>query len=293
MRPHRASFTLQGAAWMLLWALSFNTSMSLTKLLSSNMSTFMIVFVRLAFGLLFISPLIFKEKKTLFKTKALPLHLLRVIFTSTSMVCTYYAYSHLPLAFATSIGFTAPIFTAVLSVIALGDRLVPLQWFLIAMGYGGVLIMVGPTGGDWESAILVAFGANFFASCALICVKRLSESESTTQILVMFHLLGLGLLGALSLIFWKTPTPHDFLILLFIGGTATLSQFCIIRAMQNGDPSVLSPFEYSRLVIAIPIGMIFFEEIPTLWSIFGSLVIVMCTLFMTLYESKQRGRDRN
>lgn len=288
MQSHRATFSLLGALWMLLWAVSFNTSMSLTKLLSGDISTFMIVFVRLCFGLAFISPILLKEGPALLKTTRFPLHLLRVVFTCTSMVCTYYAYTHLPLAFATSIGFTAPIMTSLLSMFILGDRLRWIQWALIILGYGGVIIMAHPTSGGWHPAVFMALAANFFASCAMISVKKLTRTETTGQIVLYFNLLGCALLGIISVFFWTPPSFEDLWVLGLIGATATFSQICIARAMANGDPSVLSAFEYSRLVIAIPVGMVFFEEIPTLWSILGSLIIVMTNLSMTLYETTRK-----
>jgi len=177
---------------------------------------------------------------------------------------------------------------SLLSIIVLGDRLRWVQWGLIILGYAGVIIMVHPTEGAWNTPVFVALGANFFASCAMISVKKLTQTENTTQIVFYFNFLSVIFLGILSIFLWKTPAARDIWILALIGGTATLSQFAIASAMANGDPSVLSPFEYSRLVIAIPVGMIFFDEIPTMWSVLGSLVIVMSNLFMTVFETVRK-----
>ena len=288
MKTHTASFNLPGVCWMLFWAVTFNTSMSLTKLLNDHISTFMIVFIRLCFGFLFISPLLFREGFKSLKTKNFSLHFLRMIFACSSMACTYYAYTHLPLSFATSIGFTAPIMTSILSMFALGDRLTWIQWLLIILGYTGVVIMVHPTNGVWDQSIFVALAANFFASCAMISVKKLTKTETTTQIILYFNLLSVMVFGILALFCWTPLSDKDIFILALIGATATISQFCMVKAMQNGDPSVLAPFEYSRLIIAIPIGMVFFHEIPTVWSLFGSFVIIMSNLLMTLSQSTRK-----
>ncbi len=63
-----------------------------------------------------------------------------------------------------------------------------------------------------------------------------------------------------------------------------MSQFCYIRSLQNANPSFLGPFEYSRLIIAIPIGFVIFSELPTLWTLIGAGVIIAATLLVTRME---------
>lgn len=292
MPPHRASFNTAAILWMLLWALSFNASMSLAKILSKDISSFMIVFIRLCFGLVFLFPFIAKEGMSLFQTQRWGLHILRMIFVCLGMVCTYYAYTRLPLAFVISIGFTEPIVISLLSVFFLGDRLSFTQWGLIFLGYLGVLIMIKPESGQWGIAVFVALAANVFSSCAIIIVKKLSQSESTLKILVYFQILSVFFVGFFAIFFWQTPSLRDTLILLLIGGAGSISQLCTIKAMQNGDPSALSPFEYTRLVFAIPIGMIFFDETPTVWAILGSLAIIACNLLLSFHQFRKK-KQRN
>jgi drug/metabolite transporter (DMT)-like permease len=88
----------------------------------------------------------------------------------------------------------------------------------------------------------------------------------------------------LALSVWKTPSFSDLMILVAIGGFGILSQYCSITALRYANPSYLAPFEYTRMCFAIPVGFIFFEEFPTLWTLVGSLIIIGATYGLTRLE---------
>lgn len=291
-KPHAVSVTPQGVLWMLVWALFFTAGMSFAKLLSPHIHTFLIVFIRLCFGAIFVLPFIIKGESRPLKTRRFPLHLFRALCTCGSMMCTYYAYTHLPLTTATSIGFLQPILVAFLSFMFLGDRLTFLQWGIICLGYAGVLVMVRPGIEGIEPAILVALGANALASLSVIFVKKLSRTESAAQILFYFHGLGIFIMGGLSFMFWHPLALRDWGLLGIIGLCASSAQFFLVKAMTQGDPSALSSFEYTRLVIAIPVGMILFEETPTFWGIFGGVVIIFSNLLMTYSTARLKKKSQ-
>src|SRR5438477_170028 len=116
---------LMGAGFMLLWALSFSSAMAFAKSLSPEIDSIIILFMRYFFGLVFFSPFVFQAGFKGFSTSRPVLHLTRVVFVGLSMGCTYYAYRNLPLALATSIGMTGPLFTTILSMILLRDSVSP------------------------------------------------------------------------------------------------------------------------------------------------------------------------
>ncbi len=288
MSQNQSHFSPMSIIWVLLWATSFSISMSIVKLLDQDISAVMIVFIRLSFGLVFFTPFILKAGLRNMKTQKFPLHLLRIIFMCSAMVCTYHAYSHLPLAFATSIGFTGPMITTLLAILILRDKVSWLHWLLIILGYAGVLVLVRPDAVELDPAVLVALMANFFASCAIITVKKLHKTESSMQIMFYTNVFGLLLVGLAASFMWKTPSQQDMVFLAMLGITGTFSQFCYIQALKKGKPSLIAPFEYSRLVFAIPIGVMFFAEIPTLWTILGSFVIIISNYSLTYLEAQRQ-----
>ena len=282
---------IKAIQWVLLWCLSFTFAMSCAKFLSREVSDVVLLFMRSLFGLVFIMPFIMNQGLKPLKTKVLPLHLLRVFFSCVATACTYYAYRNLPLAFATSIGFTAPLFITVLAMLFLGDRVSPKLWAAIFVGYIGILLMLRPTEFVFDTNVFVALMANLVAGCALIAIKKLTRTESTETIMMFTGIGAVVVSGIASLFYWQTPSLQDTVILCGVGGFGTLSQFCYVKALQNGDPSFISPFQYLRLVVAIPVGILLFFETPGIWELLGSCVIIASTAFIAYEEKRKKQAD--
>ena len=280
--------TLIGILWMLSWAASFSTTMSLAKIIQPTISVTMMLFMRCLFGVCFFLPFVLRNQTNTFKTDRLPLHLLRAVLASTSMLCTYHAYSNLPLAFTTSIGFTAPLIISILSIFFLGEHVGKRKWLAIVAGYLGVLVMVNPVGHGVDLNVGIALMANLFASCAIIITKKLSRTESTTTIMSYFMVSGLIMSASLVAFSWKTPALSDLLVLCVMGATATLSQFSYFRALKHADASTVAPFEYSRLVFAIPVGFFFFGELVSWHTLVGSVIIVAATYAISVLSIEKK-----
>ncbi len=279
--------TLISVLWVLMWALSFSVAMSLTKLLSSNIHTIVVVFIRVAVGFCFFLPFIYKAGLKGFATQRLKLHVFRVFLMCGALISTYYAYKHLPLAFATSLGFTGPLLTTTMAVIFLRERLDWRWWLLIVSGYIGVLIMVRPDIVVFDIAVAMAIIANILSSAARITIKSLVSTESSLQILVYNNFGALLFFSLLIPFFWQTPSGIDAVLLGFIAGAGTLSQYCYVKALQNGSASLVAPFEYSRLIFSVPVGFLLFAELPTVWTFLGSVVIILSNYGLTLLEMKK------
>lgn len=275
-------------AWMLSWSVTFSIAMSLTKMMSDQTSSMMIVFIRSIFGLVILAPLVMKQGIRNIRTNHPYLHMARVIFSSFAMVCTYYAYSKLPLATATSIGFTGPCISVLLAMVVFSESVSPGKWAFILMGYLGVLVIAQPGSMVFHPAIFVALLANFLASCSIITAKFLTGEESPEQITFINSFGRIVLLGSVSFLFWSTPTTQDWYYLCLIGIFGTISQFSYITALKSGMVSLVAPFEYSRLVIAIPIGVLIFAEIPSIWTFVGSLVIVASNFGLTYIDQQKK-----
>lgn len=275
---------LIGAGFMLLWALSFSSAMAFAKTLSPEIDSIIILFMRYFFGLVVFSPFVFQAGFKGFTTSRPVLHLTRVLCVGIAMGCTYYAYRNLPLALATSIGMTAPLFTTVLSMLILKDSVSRSKWIFIIFGYLGVLVMVRPHELSISMGVWVELLANLFAALSIICVKLLSRTESTLTIMLYANTITTFIAGLLAYSVWQTPVTSDLLALFAIGTLGVFSQFCSVSALKFANPSYLAPFEYTRMCFAIPVGYLYFQEIPTLWTIAGSLMIIGATYGLTRLE---------
>lgn len=265
--------------WMILWSCSHVCSMSINKKISHSIPIPMVLFFRTFFGLLFFLPFFISVKGYLhLKSQKPGLQIFRISLVVCSMCCTYYAYRHLPLAQATSLGFTGPLITTLFTALFLKERIHLKHWGLILLGYGGVLVMINP----WQDqthlvtsiAILVMLFANVFGSAATICMKTLSGVDSKITMLSYMSISSFLIASCLVPFVWCPLELHDIILLAAIGGFGSLSQYCYLSAITLASPSFVSPFEYTRLVIAIPLGYLFFQELPTIWTLFGSIIII-------------------
>lgn len=274
-----------GASFMLLWALSFSSAMTFAKALSPEVDSIIVLFMRYFFGLLFFSPFVVRAGINGFVTKRPLLQLLRVLFVGAAMGCTYYAYRNLPLALATSIGMTGPLFTTILAMLILRDSVSPSKWIMIIFGYLGVIVMIRPHEMPISLGVWVELFANLFAALAIICTKILTRTDSTVTIMLYTTTATTFIATLLALSVWKTPEPHDLILLMIIGACGVFSQYCYVTALKYANPSYLAPFEYTRLCFAVPVGFFFFQEMPTLWTYLGSFMIIGATYGLTRLEA--------
>ena len=285
---------LRGMVWMLMWSVAFTCAMSIIKFIGHDVPVAMKVFMRVFFGFCFIVPSLLNAGVTKLKTDIFSAHAVRAVIIMCSTFCTYYAYTHLPLALATSIGFTGPLMTTVLAIIILKERVDLARWIALIMGYIGVVIVIQPQSiglsVNTDTAIGVALMANLFASIGFITLKKLTRTQSAVQILIYANVIAVLTTSIIAVFHWQTPTLYQLWLLIALGALGATTQICSIKAYRYAQPSFLAPFEYSRLVLSIPIGFYMFDEYPNTLSLLGSAIIIAATLYITLSEKHQRGK---
>ena len=277
---HLSSNSLRGVCWMLGWAFCINASMSVAKSLSPDVGNVMLIFIRNGFGTLFLLPMILKGGASLWQTQQPWRQILNGGVITVAMGCTYYAYRHLPLAFATSVGFSGPFITVVLAKFFLKEKITGKKWCCIIVGYLGVLIALSPAGIAVNHALAILVLANVLAAINIINRRCLLRTDSPQTILVLGSIMGMILTGIGSLFFWVSPSLHDLGCLILIGGFGISSHYCYLKALEADVPSFVAPFEYARLVLAVPIGIILFQEMPELNTMIGSLLVIASGIWL-------------
>ncbi len=266
---------------MILWSFCFSIVMTLAKKISPEISGATLIFCRLSIGLAFAMPLFIGQGiQIIIKTQFIGFHLIRAVIVTCAMGCTYYAYRNLPMAEAASIGQTGPLFTTLLAVLILREKMTLSKWLAMVVGYAGVLFIVKPGTGELNIAVLVALAANLLAGMAIIIAKKVSSIDSSSTIL-FYGTVGTLILTSIQVLFsWQTPSTIDSIYLIFIGASGMFSQYCYLQALKYAPASFVTPFEYIRLCVTIPIGIVVFNEMPDLYSLLGSLIIVGSIIYL-------------
>lgn len=289
-RPGRA---LRAGLWVML-ASALIVCMSLTaKVLAQRLDSLQVSFARALFGLLVLLPLFWREGLGLLRSARWPLLLARGLVGTLGMMSGFYAVAHLPLAEATALGFTRPLFMVVLAALVLHEVVRLRRWSATVIGFLGVLLMLRPGAGAvvHPAALVALFGA-LCAAVVGILIKQLVASERPVVVLAWLGIVGTVVTGVPAALVWQWPTAVELALMLAMGLVGTASQLCLMRGYRLADASFLAPFDYTRLPFAALLGYVTFGEVPDGWALAGALVIAGSTLYIVHREAQLARRGR-
>jgi drug/metabolite transporter (DMT)-like permease len=275
-----------GALWMCGAACSFALMVNLVRHLTASLDPLQVVFFRNAFGLLAMLPWLIGRGPSVLRTWRLGLHILRAAIGIAAMICWFTTLSLLPLAQATALSFTAPIFTSVLAVLVLGEVMRARRWSATALGFLGTLIILCPGIETLQPAAVLAIATALVWASSTILVKVMARTESTGAIVTYLVLFSTPLSFAAACFVWQTPTlaQPGWAALLGVAGSA--GHLCLTRALGSADATVVVPFDYLRLPAVALIAWLVFAEVPALWTWIGGAIIAASSIYMTLREMK-------
>jgi len=211
-----------------------------------------------------------------------PLLFARGIVGFISLTLVYYALTRLPFAEATVLQYLHPMFTAILAVFILHERVSQVTLICIIFSFLGLILIVRPSfmfadlaAGYDPIAVMAAVAGAFGSACAYVLVRKLNETEHPLVIVFYFPLISLP--ASLPFLWHDFVMPQGFtwLMLLAVGVSTQVGQVALTKGMQSETASRATSFSYLQVVFAILIGVIFFAEIPSFWTIMGALMIVV------------------
>ncbi len=271
---------------MIGWSVSFTAAASLSKLLSPQFGESILVFLRCFFGLLFVMPLVLKTLPLSVQVTNRPLMILRVVLACFAMMGSYFAYRHIPLAVGCAISFTGPLVTTCLAVLILKEKVSWKHWLCVGLGYFGVFIIAQPESFVFTTPVYVFFGVVIMVSLMIICTRILSKTETSASMLFYSNLGGMLISGLFLLKGFPWPSNRDIFIMLGVSFCGVLSQLSYMQALKQSPASLVSSFEYTRLVFAIPVGVYFFAEIPEINTYIGAAVIMLATFWLSRLDNQ-------
>lgn len=278
--------TLAGIGMMLLGILMFSLNDVMGKWLVATYTVGQVLLLRSAAGLAVLAPFVVKQgiMRTL-RPERPGLQVLRVALGSGEVALFYAAVSYLPLADTMTIWLAAPVWSAVLAALLLGERVDAGRWIAIAAGFAGVAIALNPTGASLSlPALLALLGSILFAGM-MIAGRQLRGTPDVT--LVAWQTLGALLMGLVLLPFgWVTPTWADAALLGLLGIVAMVAHLCVTRSLKLAEASVVVPYQYTLIVWALVFGWLVFDDWPTPAMLAGSALIVAAGLALLVLERR-------
>jgi drug/metabolite transporter (DMT)-like permease len=276
------------AVWVLGTAVSFILMMIAVRELSTSMSSFELLSFRSIVGIPVMCIVAWYMGFHHVRTRRAGMQIGRNVVHFGGQWCWVIGITLLPMAHVTALEFTMPMWTAVIAMLFLGEKMKSHRIVAVVMGLAGVLIILRP-GIEivTEGALVVLLGALFYGT-SNVMMKSLTKDDSPWVIVFWMQViqLPLSILPAVFWFDWVWPGMADAPWLLAIGLTGMSAHFCLARAFQLADATVCIPVDFVRLPLAALVGWLFYTEAVSIWILIGAVLIFAGNYYAVWRETR-------
>jgi len=250
-----------------------------------------VLFFRGFFGVVIYFFIMPRERiKNFYYTKRAGLHLLRCLSGLIALIAIFIALRKLPLATVVSISFAAPIFTTIFSIFLLNEKVGFYRWLAVSIGFIGIIIITEPGFDDlniyYLFPIIFCLGLSYVA----ITIRQLSTTEPVWLIALNFSIV-ITLASLFTIPFgWVMPNVKDLALLCMIGFFGGFANLWLSQSFKLSEVSLVSPLKYLALVFGIIFGYLIWDEVPTIKTLLGALLVVASSLIILrreIYHKKE------
>ena len=278
---------IQGTFWMSGALLSFVSMAIAGRELSYTLDIFQILTFRSLIALLITILVIIWVGWHVVKTDHIYVHFFRNIVHFGGQFGWFLGISLLPLATVFALEYAIPVWTALLAVLFLGERMHHARVLAITCGIAGVVIILRPGLNVIDPAAFIVIGAAFCYAVAYITTKSMTKTEHPLAVLFYMNLIQVLLAVIPASFVWITPSLSDVKWIILVGIGGFFSHYCLTRAFQVADTLTVIPIDFMRLPIIAIIGYFFYNEGLEIALLFGAVVIFVGNYYNIRYESVQ------
>ena len=284
--------TSRGILFMLGAVICFTAMDAVAKALIATYPTPMVIFARFAVMLAIVVCLLRDRSPALLQTRHLGLHVLRAALQCATVYLFFASLSHIGLAEAQALTDINPVLISLGAAIFLGEKLGPHRIAAIAVALIGAMIVIRPGSGVFSAAALLPLAAAVTYSAAALITRKVGSVESPWTAMLYASTIGTAV-SALPLPFvWQPLAVADLWLFVLLGALGTGAQLLIIRSFSAAEASVVAPFAYFGLIMAVFWGIVLFGEYPDTATVTGALVIVGAGLYVWHRETRSPARTR-
>ena len=284
--PGERGNVLRGALLMAAAAACYAILHGSVRYISSEIHPFEITFFRNLFGFIVLLPWFGIYGVRPVRTRRIGLHLLRASSNVVAMLMFLMALSMTPLAQVQALGFTAPLFTTVLAIFILGERVRLRRWTALIAGFIGALIIVRPGLQPIDTGSVLTIVSAAIWGFTLITIKILSRTDSAVTITAYMVILMSPLSLLPALYYWTWPDPAMWAWLVVCGVSGTVAQLLMAQSFRVAEATVVLPFDFTKIIWGALIGYLAFGEVVDIWTWVGAAVIFSGITYITYRERK-------
>jgi drug/metabolite transporter (DMT)-like permease len=274
MHSHR-----KAAAWMAGWLTAMVVMAVAGREATRTLHVFQIMEMRSLIGFLFLWPLLHASGGlAAMRTRRLGQQIARNAVHYAAQFGWFFALTLIPIAQVVAIEFTMPIWTALLAVSFLGERLGAARIVAVVLGIVGVAVIVRPGLDHVDPGQLIALGAAMGFAISMILVKSLTATESTVAIIFWMLVVqsAIGLVPALLV--WRTPSAAVWPWILVIALCGTYSHCCMTQALRHAEATMIVPMDFLRVPLTAVAGWLVFGERIDVFTVVGAVLILLANL---------------
>ena len=233
-----------------------------------------------------------REVPGVFRALRPGLQVLRPVLAVTVSLSFVASVSVMPLADATAIAFTTPLFVTALAAVFLGERVGPRRWSAVVVGFIGVVIVARPGANGVQAVTLLVLALAFVNAVFQIITRFISAIDSPHTTMLYTIIIAAILTSVLAPFFWTTPDLLGWVELVAQGVLTGLGHYIVIQAIRDANVSTLAPFTYFQIIWAAGLGLFVFGDVPAWTTIVGAAVIVASGVYMFYREAYVRAHPR-
>ena len=275
-----------GGICMILSVLFFSLMDVLIKI-THEYDVGQVMFSRALFGLIPIFFLIPKNKiRNFYKTKYKSLHWWRSAIGAVAMYAIFVGLRNLELAEVTSMAFSGPIWVVIFSILFLGEKVRMKRWIAVGLGFVGVLIISKPGFDNLNFYYIYPIIFTLGFAGVSIFIRKLTLVGEPVYLIAFYFSICSAIFGFFTLPFggWIMPSSYDFGLLILIGLFGSIANLLLTKSYQLAEISLTTPLKYLSLIFAIIFGFYLFNEIPTIYTLFGAGLIVISSAIIFVRE---------
>ena len=282
---------LRGIAWAVVSMALFTLTPVFVRFLSSEMHAVEIIFHRSLIATVVLLAWFLWRDISRLRTRVFKSHVGRGALNFAGMALWFHAIVAMPLAEATALHFTLPLYAVIFAALFLGEKVGWRRWSATAVGFLGALIVLRPGAVPVSAEAVMVLASAAFYGGAVVMIKLLTRTDAALPIAFYSNLL----MGAIALVptvfLWEGPALSDIPMLLALAFVGTAAPYCFTRALVNLDASVVAPLDFLRLPFTAFAAWLIFAEVPDRWTWVGAVVIFGSTTYVARREARLKKQE--
>ena len=280
--------TVRGMGFMALSALFNACSAVLIRHTGESLHPFQVAFLANFFALVILLPIVAGRRFAALKSGNHRLQLFRGAITFVAMLAWYLGLTLMPLAQATALNFSGPLFAAVLAIVILGERIRAPRIAALVIGYLGTLVVLRPGIVEVGLGPLLILTASAVYGMIIVMLRVLARTDSSLTSVVYTYLCVTPFTFLVALPLWQWPSATALFWIACLALATMLHFWTLAQAFAEAEPTAAVPFDFTRLLWAAGFAYLMWGEIPDLWTWVGGVMIFGAAFFIMLRERRAR-----